>query len=135
MLILARGGILVPLVLLVVVIASAHPLHELVMALLTFGLAILGGGLSGLAYSIVGRWLRPVPRVGPYLAGWVMVAPYVSILCLILRVIDSKPLFVRPEAAEYVPVALMIAVFGTQMGYLMFRRSITQSRPDSPVAG
>lgn len=69
-LILARGGgIVMPLIFAVLVIASAHPLHDLVLGLLVIGLAILGGGLSGLAYSIAGRWLRPIPRVGPYLAG------------------------------------------------------------------
>ena len=84
------------------------------------GLATLGGAAGGLAYDVIGRPLRSLPR-GDYLAGLVSVAPYVAFVVVIIRASEHKPLLVAPDAAELFTFGICTLVFGIVFGHSFLR--------------
>jgi len=113
---------------------SRTPITELGMILTFLGLALLGGFLAGLSYSLVGRWLRRIPLMGPYLAGLVTVVPYMLVALVMVHLGEQTPLQWPPEGADVFTVTLLSLLFGPFLGYLMFRTSSEKSSDTTPAA-
>jgi hypothetical protein len=113
----ARGALIVfPIAILYVLVTSNTPVADLEMGAGLVLLAILGGALSGLSYSLVGKHLRRGGTVGAYLAGIITVAPY--ILILIHLGFDDKPatLIRSADAWGYTIAAFLSVFFGSIIG-------------------
>jgi hypothetical protein len=81
MFIVARGAVfLFPIAVVYVLLRSSTPLADLTSFAALLLIAIFAGGLSGLMYSLVGRYLRRLGLVGYYLSAIVTVAPYLIVL-------------------------------------------------------
>ena len=83
-------------------------------------LAMVGGGLSGLAYGLVGREVRTTMRGGYYLTGILTLAPYMFVLPYILRLVDGAPFWRRPSGADLTISSIMTLVFGVVLGRAWF---------------
>jgi hypothetical protein len=78
MFMLLKGAWLVlPIMVVFVVATSETPVADLLHGASIGMLAIVAGGLSGLAYGLVGRHLRVAFPGGRYIAGLMTVAPYI----------------------------------------------------------
>lgn len=75
-------------------------------ALALIPLAIVGGGLSGLSYSLVGRRIASVSRIGPFAAGFVAAFPYIVLLLLSLRWIQRQAILARFDGGDWFMVLL-----------------------------
>jgi hypothetical protein len=122
-----RGLLIVLPIVLVVFFLTGTPLTELVRILSLLALAVGGGFLAGLIYSLLGRWLRLIPVVGPYIAGIVTVLPYMAVVLVIIHIGDPRPLQWPPEDVDLFTFALISLLFGPFIGHLMFRPT-----PESP---
>lgn len=77
------------------------------------------GAVGGLAWSLLGRPLRTVPLVGPYLAGVVCIGGYVGALLVAAPYISSQRLISgRADLVIYVAVTIF---FGAVFGHSAFR--------------
>jgi len=116
-----RGALFaLPIVAVYVFITSQTPFADLGKGILVVVLAMLGGALSGLAYSAVGRPLRQFGPIGGYLAGVITLAPYMFVLIYILDFIKGVSLLHRPSREDLVIAPLMAVIFGTVMGRSWF---------------
>jgi len=131
---LRGAAIVLPIGLVLLRFTSNHPMTDIAKVVLILVLAIVGGGLAGLAYSVAGRWARAVPLVGPYLAGWLTVAPYIVMVDLLVRLVKNQPVWAPFGAVDYFVAGLLIPIFGTQLGYMMFRTSDSESAAAEPHA-
>jgi len=95
-----RGLVIVFPIVLIALLWSRTPLTDLGMILGVLGLALFGGFLAGLSYSLVGRWLRPIPVMGPYLAGIITVLPYMLAVLVIVHIMDQTPLQWPPDGGD-----------------------------------
>lgn len=117
----ARGAAFtLPLLVVAVLFISKHPARDLALGAALVGAAIVGGGLAGLAYSVAGRWVRPIPTIGPYAAGVLTVAPYMAVITLIVRVSDARPLVSPIQTAEVIAFGIMSVLFGVALGQALF---------------
>ena len=113
--------LIVPIVIVGVLATGEHPLRTLGLGLLVFGLAAAGAALSGLAYSFVGRHLRPTRVIGPYLAGWFSTWPYVLVVLIIIRLHEGTPLAASLKNAEWFTLGLGILFVGAIVGFAFFQ--------------
>lgn len=110
--------IIIPL--LFVVMVLAEPRTAGMMALM-FALATAGGAAAGFTFWLAKRWIRPIPVVGPYLAGMVAFFPYAVAVGLIVQLIDGGPVLARPSGAIVFAVGVVTVIFGAQLGHEMRR--------------
>ena len=117
-----RGAFLaLPVLIGVLLFKSPQPLPDLLRVVLVLGMAVTGGGLSGAAYSLMGRYLRRISLVGPYLAGVVTTLPYMAVVILIVRLLDREPVFQSPTPLDLGVLAFMSLLFGPLVGHVFFR--------------
>lgn len=129
-----RGLLVVLPIIVVLFFLTGTSLTELVRILALLALAIGGGSLAGLSYSLLGRWLRLIPAVGPYLAGIVTVLPYMAVVLVIIHIGDHSPVRWPPEGADTFTLALTSLIFGPLVGHVMFRPAPESSRSKSQAA-
>lgn len=119
-----RGAaVVLPVLILVVLVASETPVLDIVRVFGVLGLAVLGGGLSGASYSLLGRHGRRVRLIGPYIAGVLTVVPYLLVLILVVRLLEQEVVFAPVGRAELFVVAIMAGIFGPVIGHMFFRDS------------
>ena len=115
------GGLIVlPIIVVAIFFTSATPLADLGRLTTVLMLALLGGGLSGLSYSLFGRRLRGIRWIGPYVSGMVTVIPYAILLGFIGRVEMKAPVFVPFGPVEWVVALLVTLVAGASIGSALF---------------
>jgi hypothetical protein len=118
---MARGAVyLVPVLVVYVLATSPDPWSTLMTAAGIFVLAMLGGALSGFAYSLLGRRLRTAFPGGYYLTGIVTLAPYMFLLTYIARLTDGIPLWHRPRVPDFAISGFMTLLFGVVVGRAWF---------------
>ena len=127
-----RGAIFViPIAVVYVFITSQTPLADLGKGVTVVALAMLGGALSGLAYSAIGRRLLKFRPIGRYLAGTITLAPYMFVLIYIVDFTKGVGLLHRPTTEDLVIAALMAVFFGVVMGRSWFGDAKTGERHPS----
>ena len=118
----ARGALFVfPIAVIYVLVTSKTPIADLAKAAALLLIVIGAGALSGLAYSLIGRYLRRQGAVGAYLAGVVTVTPYMLVLIHISVDKLSDPLLHRADSFDYMIAAGLSVFFGTIIGYGFYR--------------
>jgi hypothetical protein len=121
MFMLLKGAWLVlPIMVVFVVATSETPVADLLHGASIGMLAIVAGGLSGLAYGLVGRHLSVAIPGGRYLAGLITVAPYMFVLPLIIRLIDHEPLWTPLSEGDIRVSGIMTVIFGIVFGHSWF---------------
>ena len=109
----SRGGLFViPIVVVILLLTSPTPLVHLGLVLLLFALAILGGALAGFSYSLSARVLKPIPLVGPYIAGIVTFFPYAVMVVGIVRLLNGNPVLGPPDVESVLTLVILTLVFG-----------------------
>lgn len=114
------GLITIPIIAAVICFRSATPLAELGRLAAILLLAIVGGGLSGLSYALIGRALRRVPWIGPFVAGVATVIPYSVLLVLIGRVGEHQPVFAPFGLEDYILLGVVGGIAGGLLGSSIF---------------
>jgi hypothetical protein len=121
MFMMMRGAWIIAPIAIVYVLATSHtPGADLVRGASIVGLAMLAGGLSGLAYGLIGRHLRNAFPGGQYATGIVTIAPYMCLLTIIVRMADGKRVWAPLTTEDLVIAGLMTVVFGIVMGHSWF---------------
>jgi zinc transporter ZupT len=129
MIMLMRGAWLVgPVAIVYVFLTSNTPWADLMRGAAVVGLVMVGGGVSGLVYGVVGRHLRTAFPGGRILAGIVTIAPYTMLLPLIERFIDRKALFSPLTKLDLGVIAGMALVFGSLIGYSWFAPEVAKGK-------
>jgi len=97
-----------------------HP-AEILNAVLLLIVVTAAGAVGGLGYTLVGRPLRPIPIVGPYLAGMASVGGYMAALAVAIPLIDpTHPLI--SDRSDVIVFAAVTAFFGLIFGHWAFRK-------------
>ena len=118
---MARGAWLVlPIALIYLFATSPHPWASFMTGVGVVLLAMAGGGLSGLAYGLVGRHVRTAVRRGYYVTGVLTLAPYMFVLPFILRLSEGQPFWHRLSAAEVAMSGGLTLLFGLVLGRAWF---------------
>jgi hypothetical protein len=99
---------------------AKHPFADIGKGVIVIALAMLGGALGGLAYSVIGRPLRRRGAAGRYLAGVVTLAPYMFVLGYIIDFTKGVSLFRRPSTENVIVSVVMSIFFGSVMGRSWF---------------
>ena len=121
MFMMMRGAWIVAPIAVVYVLATSHtPGADLARGAGVVGLAMLAGGLSGLAYGLLGRHLRTAFPGGRYVTGVVTIAPYMFSLTFIIRLAHAKRVWDPLTTEDLVITGLMTVVFGLVMGHSWF---------------
>jgi hypothetical protein len=124
-----RGALVIfPIAVIYVLATSSTPLAELEMGAGFLLLAIAAGALSGLSYSLFGKYLRRLGPMGPYLAGIVTVAPYVLVLFHLNTDSKSHTLFQSMDVWDYGLVVLMSVLFGSIIGVALKKKNQRKGR-------
>lgn len=114
------GVITIPIIAAVICFRSATPLAELARLAAILLLAVVGGGLSGLSYTLVGRSLRRVPWIGPFVAGMATAIPYSVLLVLIGRTGEHQPVFAPFGLDDYILLGIVSLLAGGLLGSSTF---------------
>ena len=118
---LMKGAwIIAPIAIIYVLVTSDTPTADIAFGALVVAFAMFGGGLSGLAYGVLGRHLRTAIPGGHYLTGIVTIAPYMFVLPFLLRLVEHEPVL-KPLTSEDIWIAaVMTLLFGGVMGHSWF---------------
>lgn len=84
----------------------------------TLAISMAAGAVGGFAYHIIGRHLRNVAVVGPYLAGFVSVFAYLIVLNAAVSLTVGSALAGAPSLSV---TLITSAVLGAFLGYMLFR--------------
>jgi uncharacterized membrane protein YeiH len=76
----------------------------------------LGGAGGGLAYALIGRPLRRVPHVGPYLAGIVAVMSYLAVILFLVAPALGEHIIEPGDRLGWVVFAVMGVLYGATIG-------------------
>jgi len=121
-----RGALfIIPIAIVYVLVTSSSPMTELAKGAGFLLLVILGGALSGLSYSLIGRYLRRLGIAGAYLAGIITIAPYLLVLFHLGLNNKDDPLLHHMDLVDYIFVAIMSVIFGSMVGHV-FRKKDEQ---------
>lgn len=121
MFMMMRGAWLVaPIAIVYVLATSPTPGADLARGTDVVLLAMFAGGLSGLAYGLLGRHLQKAFPGGHYLTGIVTVAPYMFLLPFVSRLIDRERFWSALTTEDLVIASLMTLIFGLGMGQSWF---------------
>jgi hypothetical protein len=130
----ARGAaFLLPIALIYVLVTSSTPFADLAKGAGFFLIAILGGALSGLMYSLVGRRLRQFGVVGYYLSSVISVAPYMLVLVHLGLDSKSPALLHRADAWDYGFAAVVSIVVGSLFGHAFYKRDQRKATVAEPA--
>lgn len=117
-----RGAFVIgPILVVILLIKSDRPLHDLGVGASVLALLLVASAVGGLIYGLVGRSIKRVPVVGPYMAGTLSVAPYMITLIPIIRLSENRPLLGPFDGAELFASAVCAVLFGGVLGHMMFR--------------
>jgi hypothetical protein len=120
--VILRGGlILIPVLVLAAVIRGQPIAQDLLLVTVAFMLAVAGGAASGAVYSLIGRHVRELGVVGPYLAGWLSCWPYVLVLLAILRLEKARPVAASLDRGEGIVLVGMTFWVGLLVGHFLLR--------------
>jgi transcriptional regulator with XRE-family HTH domain len=89
------------------------------------GVAVGAGAIAGLTYSLIGRPLRRVRILGPYLAGIAATVGYMGALATASLFTDNPMVQNRSELAA---MGMFGVVGGIVVGFLFFRRPPAETR-------
>ena len=121
MFMMMRGAWLVaPIVIVYVLATSPTPGADLVRGTEVVLLAMFAGGMSGLAYGLLGRHLQRAFPGGRYATGLVTIAPYMFLLPYVVRLIDRKRFWSALSTEDLVIASLMTVMFGLVIGHSWF---------------
>ena len=126
--VLVRGLIVLPLFMLYLLFVSHAPLAELTLAAQVIGLGIFGGSLSGLSYSVLGRQLCGMGRLGRYAAGITTILPYMAVGVLTSRLASHQPVFAPFQSVDWIVMGCLSLLFGVFIGEFWFG----EDRPLAP---
>jgi drug/metabolite transporter (DMT)-like permease len=116
-----RGAVFIlPIALIYVFVTSQTPVADIAKGVIVIALAMLGGSLSGLAYTLAGRRVLRLGVMGKYLAGVITLAPYMFILIYIIGFTKGERLLRAPSAEDLFIASFMALVFGVVMGRSWF---------------
>ncbi len=113
------GGIVSIRVLFVLPMLFTHP-GVVAEALGVVGIAAGAGAAGGLVYSLVGRPLQGIPRIGPYLTGVTTVAGYLGALGLVLPSLDPDASGMFTSSSGRFSYVVCVLIFGIIMGRSWF---------------
>lgn len=102
-----------------IMLPSAAREPRLLLVLAALGAAAAAGAFGGLVYALLGRPLRRVPVVGPYLAGAVAVAGYMVAGLVILSLRDEPG--TRDVGADATVVLVVSLLVGAFIGHRWLR--------------
>jgi hypothetical protein len=94
-----RGALIIPVAVIVLFATSETPLADLGTFAVVVAFAIVGGALSGLAYSVLGRHVLKLKGIGRYLAGIITLAPYMFVMVHVIGFTDGEHFLRRPSTA------------------------------------
>lgn len=121
MFMMVRGAWLVaPIAIVYVLATSPTPAADLTRGIEVVLFAMFAGGMSGLAYGLLGRHLQRAFPGGHYVTGIVTIAPYMFLLPLVIRLIDRKPVWTALSTEDLVISSSMTVMFGLVMGHSWF---------------
>lgn len=121
MFMMVRGAWLVaPIAIVYVLATSPTPGADLARGTEVVLLAMFAGGLSGLAYGLLGRRIQKAFPGGHYVTGIVTVAPYMFLLPFVSRLIDRGRFWSALTTEDLVIASLMTLIFGLGIGHLWF---------------
>jgi hypothetical protein len=106
---------------LLVLLAAGPNRRTLAMAVLAVPLAALAGAFGGLLYALAGRPLRGLPSVGPYLAGIVGVAGYMTAIVTLMSLLSDRPVMGDSLGASVLSAAFVSVLFGCVVGHQWLR--------------
>jgi hypothetical protein len=114
----ARGALVLgPILLVALILASDAPLQDVASLVFVFAIAIGGSAAGGLAYTVIGRYLRTFRYIGPYIAGIVTLFPYMFSVMFIVRAIDHEAIIAAPTSDELFAAIVMSGFFGSMLGH------------------
>jgi uncharacterized membrane protein len=123
---MARGArYILPVIVVIVLATSPDPWSSLMTGVGAALLAMIGGALSGFAYSLFGRRLRTAIPGGYYLTGMVTLAPYMIVLTYMARLAHGGQLWRSPDGGDLAVAGFMTLVFGLTLGRAWFREDPT----------
>ena len=99
--------------------AAVRQPRLLLTALGALAVASAAGAFGGLVYALLGRPLRRVPVVGPYLAGMVAVAGYMVAILLVVAIGDRDAS--RDLRSDALFLLVISALLGAFIGHRWFR--------------
>ncbi len=124
----ARGAlIMIPIAIVYVLLTSRTPLADLTNGAAFLLTAIAAGALAGLSYTLIGRYVKRVGTLGPYLAGIVTAAPYLWVIFHLDTNRKSHALFQAMDKVDYVFLAAFSIFFGSIIG-VAFRKKKEPTR-------
>jgi hypothetical protein len=94
--------------------------RALVAVPLVVAIAAFAGACGGLAYSLVGRALQRIPKVGPYLTGWVVIGSYLAVVMELLtrfRLVRPRYQIDWSSPASVAPWLFCVLVLGVALGW------------------
>ena len=112
--------VLVPIAVLIVLFSSSDPGSELASGALVVGVALAASAAGGLAYSFLGRPLRRVPVLGRFLAGTVIVFPYLVPMWYVIRHLEGEPFVLLLAPVEWLLITGLSILFGFVLGASLF---------------
>ena len=117
----ARATYLAPALLLGIGVALVREGPRVLIAVpLLVAIAALAGACGGLAYSLVGRALQRIPKVGAYLTGGVVLGSYLAVLMELLtrfRLVRPRYQIDWRSPASLAPWLFCVLVLGVALGW------------------
>ena len=107
---------------LLLLLAAGPDRRVLFMAVVAVPLAAAAGAVGGLVYAVAGRPLRGIPGVGPYLAGIVTVAGYMTAILALLALLGEEGVVGEDLGSTVAGVAFVSVLFGCIVGHQWLRR-------------
>jgi hypothetical protein len=128
-----RGALIIPVGVIVLFATSETPLADLGNFAIVVAFAVVGGALSGLAYSVLGRQVLKLKGIGRHLAGIITLAPYMFVMVHVIGFTYGERFLRRPSITDLVTGSIMAIVFGIALGFSWFRTQNVQDGPSRPA--
>ena len=114
-----RGALfIIPIAVVYVLVTSSSPMTDLAKGAGFILLAVVGGALSGLSYSLIGKYVRRLGATGAYLAGIITIAPYLWVLFHLGLDKKDDALLHHMDFVDYIFVVIMSVIFGSMVGHV-----------------
>jgi hypothetical protein len=117
----AKATYLAPVLLLGIGVAVVRDGPRVLVAVpLLVAIAAFAGACGGLAYSLVGRALQRIPKVGAYLTGWVVLGSYLAVVVELLtrfRLVRPRYQIDWSSPASVSPWLFCVLILGVAFGW------------------
>lgn len=117
----AKATYLAPVLLIGIGVALVRDGPRVLVAVpMVVAIAAVAGACGGLAYSLVGRSLQRIPKVGAYLTGWVVLGSYLAVLMEVLtrfRLVRPRYHIAWTSPASVAPFVFCVLIFGAAFGW------------------